>query len=234
MRLLAFLLIATVSAAQQLPARRTIRSIGEGSATASPDQARIVFSAQSEARTASEAATSNASVASRLMTELRRILGGNAEVRVIGYTLSQAFATQRPSPPPVQLAYVATTTVQAVVRDLNALGSVVDAGIRAGGTLAGVTLGYRDEDSVKAQALRVAGQKARAKAEAIAQGLGLRLGSVVLAQEVPVVEAGVGGVGAAPALPDLNNLLQLLPLLRTGDGAVRLEVRLTVEFEIIP
>jgi uncharacterized protein len=233
MRLLAFLLIAIVSAAQQLPTRRTIRSIGEGSATASPDQARIVFSALSQARTASEAATANAGIASSVMTELRRILGGNADVRVTGYTLSPALGAQPPSSLPVRSAFVATTTIQAVVRDLNALGSVVDAGIRAGGSLAGVTLGYRDEDSVRAQALRVAGQKARAKAEAIAQGLGLRLGSVVLAQELPGVEsAGLGGIAGAPAPP--TDISGLLLAFRGGDGAVRLEVRLSVEFEIMP
>lgn len=241
MKLLAlYLLFCFVSAAQQLPARRTIRAIGEGTITARLDQARITFQVVTRSSNASDAAGRNATAASNVMGELRRILGGTADIRTTAYNLSASQrlpgsgSGQGPSPGPVSgppSEYNAESTIQAIVLDLSLVGSVVDAGLTAGATsLHGVSLGFRDEDSAKAQALLVAGRKARAKAEAIAQGLGLRLGNVILAHEAtdPPVDLST----ALVQLPgSIGGVFQ--PLLGVF-GAPKLEVHLMVEFEIMP
>lgn len=230
MKLLAFLLIATISAAQQLPTRRTIRSIGEGSATASPDQALIRLTVSTQSPNASEAATLNGSVAANVINELRRVLGGTADIRTVGFSLTPELGSAA-----APGGFGATNTIQAVVRDVALMGAALQAGLRGGATLSSITLGYRDPDSVRAQALRLAGQRARAKAEAIAQGLGLRLGNVVLAEEVPELKPDADmRTLQIPVTTPPTFRVGFLPFIGPGEDTITLEVRLSVEFEIIP
>ena len=82
----------------------------------------------------------------------------------------------------------------------------------------------RDDEAARGQALRIASQKARARADAIALGLGVRLGSVLNAQEgsTPAPILGViGGVGTTAPTP-----------IETGTLEVRATI--TVDVEIVP
>lgn len=209
---------------QTTPLRRSVRAVGEGTVSARPDQARVSLSVVTQATTASDAASRNATAATNVINELRKLLGGTADIRTINYNLSPNFGPSRDQNPPVITGYTATNTVQATVIDLALVGRVIDAGIAAGANrVNGLTLSLRDEDTLRAQALRIAGQKARAKAEAIAQGLGLRLGNVIVAEET-------GGI-SAPF--DLRSGITTAVTTPIEPGLLQVEARVAVEFEIL-
>jgi uncharacterized protein YggE len=79
-------------------------------------------------------------------------------------------------------AISATNTIEAVAADPALVGRVIDTAIAAGASrVDSVRLLLRDEEPPRAQALRVASQRARARsrADAIALGLGVRLGQIL-------------------------------------------------------
>ncbi len=81
----------------------------------------------------------------------------------------------------------------------------------------------KDEEPSRAQALRMAGQKARARAEAIASGLGVRVGPLMSAEEGFVYRVVADSRIAAQAATT--------PI-ETGSLEVRAQI--TVEYETLP
>jgi uncharacterized protein YggE len=180
----AALLFAATSMAQTVPAqRRIIRAYGEASVTVRPDVARVSVGVLTQAQTASDAATRNAEQAAAVIAALRSLLGATAEIRTVSYTLGPVYTYPSGGQPQLN-GFQANNVVEAVVTDLGLVGRVIDAAIQAGANrVESLRMGLQDDDSARAQALRLAGQKARTKAEAIATGVGVRLGAVLSAVE---------------------------------------------------
>lgn len=175
-------------------------------------------------RTASEAATRNAEQAAAVIAALRGLLGATAEIRTISYSLGPVY--QYPPGGQAQLVgFNANNVVEATVTDLALIGRVIDAAIQAGANrVESLRMGLKDEDPTKAQALRLAGQKARAKAEAIAGGAGVRVGALISAEEGyqirtvgPTDRVGI----AAPAAPT-----------PVEPGTLDVRATVTLEFEV--
>jgi uncharacterized protein YggE len=109
------------------------------------------------------------------------------------------------------------------VNDINAAGSVIDTATQAGATrIDGLRFGLRDEEPARAQALRAAGQKARAKADAIAIGLSVRLGAVLMAEE---------GVSVRPVGADRTAQATATPV---EPGTLEVQATVTLDVEIQP
>ena len=80
--------------------------------------------------------------------------------------------------------YRASNIVRVQVDDAERVGAVIDAGIAAGANqLTHLTFDLRDDFVQRKQALQLAAQQARAKAEAIAAALRLQLGEVIEIRE---------------------------------------------------
>ena len=105
-------------------------------------------------------------------------------------------------------------------------GRIIDTAIQAGATqISGISLGLRDDEPARLQALRAAGQVARARAEAVAAGLGVRLGAVLTADSsggsaAPVDRIATPAPGAAPTVIE--------------PGTLSVSAAVSVEYEIAP
>lgn len=100
------------------------------------------------------------------------------------------------------------------VRDLATTGSVIEAGLNAGAnTVAGLSFSVDDTTALEAEARREAVENARARAQQLAEALGVTLGQPIMAIDggggfpQPVYAAGMGGgmgmdsaAAAAPAI----------------------------------
>ena len=99
----------------------------------------------------------------------------------------------------------AIRTVEATVSDLNLPGKIIDTAIQAGANrVDSLRFSIKDDQPLRIQALRSAALQARAHADAIALGLGVRLGSVLGAAEgfsVGIVVADRSTLGATAAAP---------------------------------
>lgn len=178
------LCVCAVSAQTATTSRRLIRAIGEASVSVRPDAARVTVSVVKQAATAADAASADATATAAVIDAVRQLLGANADIRTVAYHLAPLYTYPRDGSAPQLTGFTANNTIQAVTNNTNLAGRIVDVAVAAGATrVDGVGLFLRDDDATRAQALRQASMRARAKADAIALGLGVRLGTVLTAQE---------------------------------------------------
>ncbi|MDQ6678833.1 MAG: SIMPL domain-containing protein [Acidobacteriota bacterium] len=227
MKLAWFLLfLMTSSAAAQIAGttpRPLVRATGEGSVSITPDQARIHVSAVTQASTAQDAASQNASTTANILSQLTQTLGGSGTVQTVGYSVSPNYNYPQGSPA-VLTGYTVTNSLEAILNDLTITGKIIDAATQAGATrIDSLQFTLKDDSAARAQALRAATQKAKSKADAMAASLGLKLGTVIVIQESgAVVTPLTTAMGASTAATPI----QLGQLNITGN--------VTIEMELIP
>jgi uncharacterized protein YggE len=198
--LLACLALPAASASAQDGDRPPhIDVVGEASLTAANDAARVTFAVEVRRRSSGEALR----VASRRM---RRVL---ARVRAAGIpdrdirteSVSVRRERRRGRPP----SSVARNAVRVVVREIGRVGSLIDAAVGAGATgVGGPSFFVSDTRALYRQALLLAFDNARAKAEELAARAGVRLGRPMSIREGGRAETDVappaarqeGSVGA--------------------------------------
>jgi uncharacterized protein YggE len=228
MRIVALLLCLAFMPATAQTVRRSVRATGEGSVSVRPDAARVSVAVVKQAATAADAASQNATAASAVIAAVRQLLGQNADVKTSFYSLIANYSTSRDGSPAQITGYTATNVVEAVASDPTLAGRVIDTAIGAGANrINNVQLFLRDDEPSRAQALRVAAQRARARADAIAMGLGVRLGQVLNAEQgysVPGIPMNrIDGGLATSTVPT--------PI---EAGALEVRAIVTVDVEIVP
>jgi uncharacterized protein YggE len=212
-----------VAQAQTTSPRKIIRAIGEATVTATPDYAQLAIAVDTRGATAQEAAAQNATVAAAVLQALKSLLGANADISTVNYTLAPVY-NYPPNGAPTLTGYTVSNTIQINLTNLAIAGQVIDTATQAGANrIQSLSFTLKDPDPVKAQALQQAVQRARNHANAMALGLGLHLGNVAIVQEngspqiVPVMQAGAAA--AATTTP-------------IQTGTVSVSVSVTVDFEI--
>ena len=215
--------MAGLAQAQTMVSRGHIRAFGEAGVSVKPDLARLSVSITTQAATAQEASAINATKSTTVFAALEKALGSKGEIKTISYTVTPNYTYPREASP-VLNGFTATNTVEVTVGDLSLTGGIIDTAISAGATrVDSLRLMLKDEEPARAQALRMAGQKARARAEAIASGVGVRVGALVSAEEGFVYRIVADARSAAPAATT--------PI-ETGSLEVRAQI--TVEYETLP
>ena len=170
--------------AQQAEARRDPRVLnvtGTGTVQRQPDRAVVLVAVESRAPNAQQAAQTNARKMEAVYAALRKLGITPPSVQTVAYELRPEYA--RPDPrgenpgTPRVVGYVATNMVRVQVDDITRVGSVIDATIGAGANrVANLSFELKDMESARLDALRMAVQKARAEAEAVAAAAGQKLG----------------------------------------------------------
>ena len=227
--LILWMLIGIVYADAQEPMERSLRpSIrvnDEATVTVKPDQAEISIGVVTQAPTAQAAAAQNAQKQDAVITELRKLLGAGAEIKTISYSLNPNYRYPKDGGQPSIAGYNATNTVQVKTTNLSQVGSVIDLATNSGANnIQSLRFSLKDETAARNQALREASLKARAKAEAIASALGLKIQRVLHVEEAgsiirPMLEMNAGFAGARA---------QQTPV-ESGSIDVRASITLTVE-----
>jgi uncharacterized protein YggE len=175
--------VAPLSAQQPETRRepRTLNVTGTGTVQRQPDRAVMLVAVESRAANAQEAAQNNARKMDAVYAALRKLGIVAPKVQTISYELHPEYG--RPDPraenpdAPRVTGYVATNMVRVQVDSIPRVGTVIDATIAAGANrVANLSFELRDPEAARLEALRVAVQKARAEAEAVATAAGQKLG----------------------------------------------------------
>lgn len=180
----------------------------EGSVDAAPDVAYLSVGVETHAANAREAMDLNGSAMQRVLDAFAAAGIRPEELRteLVSLYPIMSQAPGDPSAPEIVRSYAASNTVKVTILDLSQTGNVLDAAIRAGATNSyGIEFGVQDEGKPRDQALANATAAARARAQVVAQQLGVKLGPLTsLAEEstptVPVAK-GMGGASGAPVHP---------------------------------
>lgn len=189
----------------QTPTRvASITAVGSASVSVTPDMARVDVGVATQAATAQDATQQNAAQAGAVITALQTLLGTNASIKTISYSVSPVYNNPGAGQNSVIIGYMVTNIVEATLTDLTQVGKVIDTAIQSGANrVQGISFGLQDNTASVAQALKLAASRARSQADAIASGLNLHTGPVLRASEGvntsnPIALASTAGAASTP------------------------------------
>ena len=220
--------IGAGSAAAQPPGPppAVIVTNGEGLVKRAPDRAWVTIGAESRARTAAEAQRLNTDAMTAVLERIKAAGIPADAVQTTGYNLQPEFDYANGKQ--TLRGYVARNQVQVRVDTLAKTGDDVTAAVATGATnVSGVRFDLKDRDAVEREALRLAVQDARGRANSVASGGGVAIDRVIRIEEqrdmidgprpMPMNMAMMRQEGAQAAVP-----------LEAGEIEVRARVTLTV------
>lgn len=192
-----------------------------------PDMATISLGVQTDAPTAEAAIRENANKMSRVIAALKRGGLSDREIQTSNLSLSPQYVYQENLPPRLT-GYQASNQVIVTVRELNRLGTIVDATVNAGAdNVGGISFGLDDPTSAENAARLEAVTALNSKAELYARAMGYRVARLVTMTE------GGGYSPVPPPMPyatmaakrEMDVATQISP----GEMKVRVDASATYE-----
>jgi len=181
---------------------------GQGQVKGKPDVAYISLGVRTFAATAKEAMAQNSGAMAAVIAKLEALGIAKKDVQTGSISLYPQTKPIKSDQPETQqiVGYWADNSLNVTINDIAKVGEVLDAAIAAGAnTAGGIRFGVKDEAKLRDEALKEAVKAARAKADLIAGGLGLKVTGVVSVAEEgysgPVVRYEMAAVKAAGEVP---------------------------------
>jgi uncharacterized protein YggE len=222
--LLLLLITPTVAGAQQstVPEPPVVVTSGEGLVQAVPDRAWITITAESRAGNPRDAQRRNAEAMKPVVDKLRASGIPSEAIRTIGYDLQQEWDfvnNQR-----VSRGYVARNTIDVRVDAIDRIGELLEMTVGSGATsVGGVRFDLKDRAKLEREALRLAVEDARARADAAAAGAGRSIDRVLRIDAQPS-----GSPIPAPRIAMLREQATSdAPPIAAGQMEIRAQVTLT-------
>lgn len=174
-------LLAMAVSAQQVPAGVSlVTATGAAEAKAEPDMATIRIGVETQGKTAKEAQAGASALANRLVAAAMKIVPDKKAYQTSDLSLYPEYSQNDGGlVPPKLVGYRARNVLTLRLDDVTRVGLLVDAVTEAGATnVDSIAFGLKDDKPARRQALVDAVREARAKAEAMAEGLGLKIAAV--------------------------------------------------------
>jgi uncharacterized protein YggE len=181
----------TTNQATDYSPAQTITVVGQGSVKIKPDIAQVSLGVETSAETVKEAVTENEAKMTSILAALTALGVAEKDVQTTQYSVQldrgsepvpQAIGTGSTEAAPV---YRVSNMVNVTVRDLDKVSDVLDAVIEAGANnLWGISFSLDDPSAAQADARSEAITDAQARATALAELSGLKLGPVMSVSEV--------------------------------------------------
>ncbi len=168
------------------PTTPKVTVTGTGEIQAKPDEAEISVGVVTNAPTALEAAQENARFSNDVQ-EAAKLAGITPEdMQTQNYSVNPQYSypPAGSNQPPKITGYQVSNTVRITERNIAMLSTVLDGVTKAGSnTINSIEFSIQHISGLEDKALRLAAQRARAKAEIIAAASGMKLGSPISIQE---------------------------------------------------
>jgi uncharacterized protein YggE len=159
-----------------------IITTGEGVVKLAPDRGWVTIAAESRARSPRDAQRANADAMAAVLAKLKGAGLAADAIRTSGYDLQPEFDYANGKQ--TLRGYVARNTIEVRVDDIGRVGEVLDLAVGSGATnVSGIRFDLKDRASADREALRRAAADARARAEAVASGVNLRVDRVLRIEE---------------------------------------------------
>lgn len=205
---------------------------GQGEVSAKPDFATVRLGAEAQADTAADAQKAVNEVLNAALEAVQELGVEEKNIRTTGLNVYPVYANQRPNTmrddDPRIAGYRASNVVQVELSDLELVGKVVDAGMKAGlNRVEGIDFELRNDLPHRQEALRKASREARAKAEAIAEAMDVQLGSVL-----SVHEGGGEAIPYAPRMGRMATMAMAAESTPVQPGEIRLQETVSVTYSM--
>ena len=206
-----------------------IRVTGEATLSVEPDRATVDVGVTTEDPKAGRAAQRNADKAAATIQALREAFGKTLQIQTVNYSLTPRYRYPKDGGPREQEGFTASNVVRVETRKLDRVGRIIDIATSKGANrVERLHFDLADEEPTRAEALRQAAATARAKAEAIAAALDLKLGRVI-----SVEERGVSVVSPPRPLKMMAARTAAAPT-PIEAGTVEVNAQLTLSIEAKP
>jgi uncharacterized protein len=165
---------------------------GEGKITVTPDLATITLGVATQSETVAEATAKAADAMQKVIASLKINDVSAKDIQTQNYSIQQVTRWDDKNQQQIVIGYSVSNTVVAKVRNLDKIGTTIDAVAEAGGDLTrinGINFSVENPDQYYVQARELAMKDAKAKADQIAKLSGVTLGKVTYVTEnsyVPV------------------------------------------------
>lgn len=204
----------------------TINVNGSGVATTQPDVADARFGVESINANASEAVSENTTKMKVVMDAIKTLGIEDKNIQTVEYSMwvEQVYDPER-GVPTGEMRYHITNQVNVKLYDISLVGQLLENVLEAGAnTVGGITFGVDDPTALQSQAREQALKQARARAEELAAGLGVKVGKVRQVSEyssgAAPVALRVEGMGGG----DMSSI---------ANGSYNVTVDVQVAFDII-
>ena len=160
-----------------------IVTTGEAEIKRAPDRAWVAIRAESRAKDPKEAQRQNVEAMNAVMAKLKGMALGEDAIRTVSYELQPEFdyANGRQT----LRGYVARNTIEVRLDDIAKVGDVLGAAVGSGATsVGGLRFDLKNREGAEREALRLAVADARGRADAAAQGAGVKIDRVVRIEEI--------------------------------------------------
>jgi uncharacterized protein len=205
---------------------RSMHVSGTGRVTIVPDMATIAIGVRTEAEAVNEALEGNTAQANAIAEVLEKMGVAEKDIQTSNFNV---YPSDRYDPMTGQVEgsfFVVENTINVTVRELSNLGSVLSAVVEAGANnIYGINFNVEDRETAVAEARQLAIEDAQAKAQAIADDAGVKLGNLmnisVSSNDMPATSFGAkGGDYAEAAVP-----------IAAGTLAIVMQANLTYEIQ---
>ena len=176
--------LAAQQSAQPLPAQLgpDIITSATGEARVTPDRAQVLIGVQTRSATAAQAGADNARKTRAVIDAVKARGIPAAQIATSEYNLYPEYDPQPREGPqaPQVIGYVANNTLRIEVRQLDQVGSIIDAALAAGANMVNTIQFFASNvDAARRSALGEAVSRARGDAEALARAAGGSLGPLL-------------------------------------------------------
>jgi uncharacterized protein YggE len=204
-------------------AKMTVSGIGE--VAAAPDMATISLGVTTEGMEAAEAMRRNSEAMTAVLAAVAAAGVAERDVQTSALSVSPRWEPPRPNETAPRVSgFVATNIVTVRVRDLDALGGVLDAVLGEGAnTLNGLSFGVADDTALRDAARQAAVADAARKARVLAEAAGVTLG--------PVTEIVEGGGFGGP-FPSARMDMAMAEAVPVAPGELSLQATVTMTWTI--
>ncbi len=186
---------------------RTINVTGTGKAVLTPDIAYINIGVHTEDKTAADAVTANSGQTQKVIDALKSAGVDIKDIQTMNFSIYPQQQVDPQGKPTGEIRFLVDNTVYVTIRNLDKLGSLLDAAVKAGANqINGIQFDVVDKTSALSEARKLAVGDAQSQAEELAQAASVTLGPVqtinTYGAVVPMAMYEAKGVGGGIA--DIN------------------------------
>lgn len=184
---------------------RTINVNGTGKVFLIPDIAYITIGVHTEAKSASEAVAGSNSATQKVVDALKAAGVAEKDLRTVNFNIYPQQQFDQNGKPTGETIYMVDNSVNVTVRDLDKLGTLLDATVKAGANnIYGVSFDVENKDAAMEEARKDAVANAQAVAKQVADAAGVELGQIITINAyggypTPIFEGKGGGAVAMDA-----------------------------------